>query len=356
VKPVGYIEAFYAYNFAQPSNGITNYRGYDNRHNTFSLTNAALGAGWEAGAVTGKLVLQIGSTPSTYYLAEPRLPGTNAANATGPDLWKYLQEAHIGWTAPIGGGLLLEAGLFLAPIGPEVIAVKDNWHWSSSNLSFAMPTYHTGIRAVYKLTPTWAVTLAGANGWNSVVDSQGEKLLSARVNYIGERWRAQLVYLGGSERPGGAPEGQHWRNTLDSSARFAATPWLSLQGEANGGFEETTFGTASWYAGVLYGRLQPLEWLYLALRGEAFRENVPSTAAGAAEPIFWGGATWVSEGTVTMEVRPADRLLLRVEYRHDHAERPLYFRGTVAGDGGAAPFVPNTTYQDTLTIGATSWF
>jgi hypothetical protein len=65
VLPTGYVEAYYAYNFARPSNRITNHRGYDNRSNTFSLTNAVIGTAWESGDVTGKVVLQIGSTAST---------------------------------------------------------------------------------------------------------------------------------------------------------------------------------------------------------------------------------------------------------------------------------------------------
>jgi hypothetical protein len=141
-------------------------------------------------------------------------------------------------------------------------------------------------------------------------------------------------------------------------------PGSGSSARRNGGFEETAFGTASWYAGALYVRLQPLDlhlqplrWLYLTVRGDGFVEHVPSNAAGAATPLFWGGATWVSEGTVSLEVRPADWLLVRVEYRHDQAERPLYFRDTVAGTGGVAdPFVPNTDHQDTITVGATSWF
>src|SRR5687768_15261461 len=38
----GYIEAFYQYNFNNPSNRLTNYRGFDNLHNTVSLSNAVL--------------------------------------------------------------------------------------------------------------------------------------------------------------------------------------------------------------------------------------------------------------------------------------------------------------------------
>src|SRR5436305_12749814 len=85
VKPEGYVEADYSYNFNRPSNGITNFRGFDNRHQTFTLSNAVIGATLEYESLTGHVALQVGHTPNTYYLAEPGSPGTNGAGATGAD-------------------------------------------------------------------------------------------------------------------------------------------------------------------------------------------------------------------------------------------------------------------------------
>src|SRR5262249_46316396 len=74
VTPLGYVEAFYQWNFNVPSNGLTNYRGFDNRHDSFTLSNVALGATMEYGELTSRIVLQIGHTPNTYYLGEPVSP------------------------------------------------------------------------------------------------------------------------------------------------------------------------------------------------------------------------------------------------------------------------------------------
>ena len=61
----GYAEALYQWNFNDPSNGITNFRGFDNRHNSFTLSNVALDANWDDGDLIGRLTLQVGHTPST---------------------------------------------------------------------------------------------------------------------------------------------------------------------------------------------------------------------------------------------------------------------------------------------------
>ena len=141
----GYAETYFQWNINEPSNGITNYRGFDNRHDTFTLSNVAIDAQWDDSSVIGRLTLQVGHTPSTYYLAKPPLPGAGGANATGAEVWKYIQQAYVGYrstgVARVGSRA---GGIFLSPIGPEGIAVKDNWNWSRSNLFFGLPFYHTG--------------------------------------------------------------------------------------------------------------------------------------------------------------------------------------------------------------------
>jgi hypothetical protein len=351
----GYAEALYQWNFNNPSNSITNFRGFDNHHNTFTLSNVALDAAWDHEGLVGRLTLQVGHTPSTYYLSEPSVPGASGANATGPELWKYVQQAHVGYRFGVGRGLTLTAGLFLSPIGPESMAVRDNWNWSRSNLFFGLPFYHTGVRASYALSEEWTVTLAGYNGWNSVVDNNDEKSVSAHLTYTRADVAVSILYFGGIERQRGAQEGRAWRHLFDSHVTWHATPWLSLLAHANGGFEPNTFGLSAWAAGALSARLRVIEQLFFAFRGDVFYERSAENAGGRAAPIFWP-APWVSSGTATVDYRPHLRVSFRLEYRHDHAGGDMYFGGSVAGDGGATPFVMNRNSQDTILVGVTTWF
>lgn len=179
----GYLEAFYSLNLRLPSNRITNLRGFDNRERTFTLSNVALDTTAERGPVAARLVLQIGSTPSTYYLAEPTAAGSTGANASGPELWKYVQQATAAYTR---GGLVVDAGLVPSPIGPEVLAVKDNWSWSRSNLFFGLPFYHAGARVAYPVGAGWTAMLHVYNGWNSVVDNNSSPSIAASAAYVGD--------------------------------------------------------------------------------------------------------------------------------------------------------------------------
>jgi hypothetical protein len=360
LTPIGYIEAHYAYNFNRPSNGITNFRGFDNRHDTFSLTNLAFGSNLDYGPVNAKLILQIGATPSTYYLGEPSFAGTGVVNASGPELWKYIQEAHVGYKAPVGRGLLLELGLFAAPCGYEVLPVKDNWNWSRSNLFFGFPYYHTGLRATYEWSSEVTSTLWVVNGWNSVVDNNEEKSLMFSTQYkvMPDQFVVTGLYMGGIERATGSPEGPYWRHQFDLTAQYDATTWLSFAFQGDYGWEPSRIATARWVAGALYTRAKPFDGVYLALRGDRFHEHVGTANGAATTPIFWGGVEWVSSATATLDVRPIDdHLSIRLEYRHDASDEPLYFGRDVPGNGSAAtPFLPNARTQDTLLFGATAWF
>lgn len=351
----GYVEAFYQWNFNVPSNGITNFRGFDNRHNTFTLSNVALDAQWDHENVIGRLALQVGHTPSTYYLGEPTSPGTNGANASNAELWKYVQQAYAGYRFGEKRPVTVLAGLFLSPIGPESMAVHDAWNWSRSNLFFGLPFYHTGVRATYEPSDDWAVTAAAYNGWNSVVDNNDEKSVSAQLTYAGSSVVASVLYFGGIERPRGAPEGRAWRHLFDAHATWDVADWVSLLAHANAGFEPNAFGVSHWTAGALYARFRVAKPLFFAVRGDAFHEHVAENGRGRASPLFWP-APWVSSGTATVDVRPHEHVSFRLEYRHDQAGGDMFFGGTVAGDGVATPFVPNRASQDTLTLGATTWF
>jgi hypothetical protein len=353
----GYVEAGFSYNFNQPSNGITNERGFDNRHDTFTLSNVALDTQWEKGPAAARITLQAGQTPDAYYLGEPSVRGTTSVPPEGASTWKYLQQAYLSYKAPLGQGLTFQLGIFLSPIGIEGMAEKDDWNWSRSNLFFGLPFYHTGLRATQQITDKLTATLAVYNGYNSVIDGNREKSFSGQLAYTdSDRLLFSLLYFGGVERPENVPEGRAFRNLFDAwvQTKIAQPLWVAMNVDT--GFEPNTFGTSWWGAAAAYARVQPIKWLYLAARGDFFREHRASDAAGTASPMFWP-TSWVASGTGTLEVKPIDGLLARLEYRHDQAASALYFSGHVDGAGTSSkPYVPDARGQNTLTLGATAWF
>jgi hypothetical protein len=306
--------------------------------------------------VTAHVALQIGLTPETYYLNEPVSPGTNAAGTTGPNVWKFIQQANVAWVAPLGRGLTIDAGIFLSPIGPESMPIKDQWNWSRSNLFFGLPFYHTGGRLTYPFTDRITVSLQVYNGWNSVVDNNPEKSIAGQFTYIiKDKLTYQFLYFTGVERPVGSPTGRPWRHLFDTYLTLYPKSWVSALLYFDGGFEPNNFGTSAWAAGAFYLRFHPLKWLYLAARGDFFYEWIPSNANGTAPPIFWNGSNWISEATATIQVQPWDTIAFMLEYRHDQAQQNLFFYHQVPFDLLRNP-LPNANSQDTITLGAVAWF
>ena len=348
----GYVETYYQLNFRTPSNHITNLRGFDNRDRTFTLSNVALDGKGVRGPLTARVILQIGSTPSTYYLAEPALPGAGGANATGPELWKYVQLATVAYTT---GKVVVDAGLFPSPVGVEVIPVKDNWNWSRSNLFFGLPFYHTGARVAYALGGGWTGMLHVYSGWNSVVDNNSYPSVGLSASYASDKLNGQVLYFGGIERPTGAPEGKPWRHLLDAYATVTVSDQVSVLAHADAGIEPNDVGTSGWFAAALYGKVALTPELYAAVRGDYFREYIAEDGGITASAIFWPTA-WMASGTGTLSLQPTDGLSFRLEFRHDQAKDELFFGDDVNGDGITMPYVPNRKSQDTLTVGAVGWF
>ena len=171
-----------------------------------------------------------------------------------------------------------------------------------------------------------SATVSVFNGWNSVVDNNEEKSLQANLTYkLKDELLLQALDFGGVERAPGAPEGRAFRHLLDAFGQYDATRWLSVAGQIDDGWESTRMGTADWFAGALYARVKPMQRMYVVLRGDRFHESLARASGTSSSPIFWGGIEWVSSGTVTLDLRPHDQMSIRVEYRHDEANAPLYF-------------------------------
>lgn len=349
----GYVESYYAWNFAEPQNGSSNYRGFDSRHNSITLSNVVLDAKWDTRGVVGRVALQVGHTGASYYAGEPSLSAAAGTNASNAELWRYVQQANLGYKLDdIADGMVVSAGLFLSPIGPESMAVHDNWNWSRSNLFYGLPYYHTGARVSAPLSERWSTTVAVYNGWNSVSDNNAAKSVAVQFGYtIPQKLNVSLMYFGGNEREAAAPEGPAWRHSVDAFATWTVSERVSLQTHANGGFEPNRMGTSWWAAGAQSLRLKLGRNVYASLREDLFYEQKSLGFAGVARPIFWP-AEWVASGTATLDYRPRGDLSLMLEYRHDAAAERMYAASNVLSD---APD-PGARTQDTLTCGATAWF
>lgn len=357
----GYAEAYYAFNLARPENGITNNRWLDERHNSFTLQTLALDLAAEYGPVSAKLTVMFGPTADRWYFEGAQIAASPEDAVLSPsgysnETWKHIQNAYVGYRAPIGEGLLIQGGLMPTQVGYEGVAVKDNGNWSRSNLFNFLPFFHLGVRVSYPLAEGLMLTGAVYNGWNQASDLNRGKTLSLQSAFASDDWVFNLLYLGGNERPSGDPAGKPWRNLFDAVVQYTVSESLTLALNADAGFEKGNLGTDAWVAGALYARVRATPWLYFAVRGDGIYESV-ARREGASAPIFFGGGDHVLSGTVTGEIRPLDGISFRLEYRHDDSDPkvPMFYqRGFDLVDGARTQRTSRA--QDTLTLGMTGWF
>jgi hypothetical protein len=354
----GYLEAYYAYNFARPDNGITNNRWLDERHNNFTLQTVALDIAASKGPVSAKVTLMFGPTADRWYFEGAQIPAGADDVVLPPgrysnETWKHIQTAYASYVAPLGAGLTISGGLMPTQVGFEGAAVKDNWNYSRSNLFNFLPFFHVGARVAYPLGESLTLTAAVYNGWNQASDGNKQKTLSLQTSYLADKLLFNLLYLGGIEPESNDAAGEPWRNLFDAVVQYDVLPMLSLGTNLDGGFARSELGTQSWFAAALYARAKAAHWLYFAVRGDGiFEQN--AERAGEVSPVLLGGAEHILSATLTAEVRPIEGVSFRLEYRHDDSdsEVPLFYKRGFDADGNQLA----SASQNTLTLGMTGWF
>ena len=315
IDVTGFVDVYYMYNF----NKVDPFgRTFDVQHNTFSLSLAEVAF---AKAVTPesrvgfRVDLDFGKTADLVAAFEPE--------ADGKEIYKHIQQAY---GSLLTGKVQWDVGKFVTPMGAEVIESQDNWNYSRSILfGYAIPFYHTGVRATVNATDK--VTLAGylVNGWNNTSEINGNKTVhlgvtlkpTSKVTWIGN-------YMFGKE----TPDSDDVRNLFDTTLTLTATPKLSLMANFDYGSE----GGASWWGIDGYAKYQATgNW---ALVGRY--EYVDDTDGG-----FMTFGTKVQSVTITSDHLVAGGLKLRLEYQSNFADEPVFPK-----DDGSAK-----KSQTTLTVG-----
>ncbi len=357
----GTLETFYAFNFNRPSNGITNFRAFDDQHNSITLQNAAIDLFWSSERVYARIALQSGHTPEIASAPAPL--SLDEMPQEEPSLFRNIQRAYAGAHPFANAPVFIEAGIFLSPIGYEGITIQENWHWSHSPIFLALPFYHSGFKIGADIGPAHRIKFAVYNGWNNIRDNNPEKSLALEYGYTpGPRFSLAAVYFTGVERDVSAPEGRAWRHVVNVAARGTVHPRLGLVGDFNAGIEPNLFGSSRWIAANAGLRAQALPWLFVAGRGTIVGEH-RANIGGLASPIVLANFTddpqqWMGAATLTLDLRPVpDHFALKLEYRHDQARSNIFFQGTVAGSGTVDDrYITNARGQDTLTLGLHAWF
>jgi len=322
------VDFYYGYSF----NGVDpDLRTFDVAHNAFSLSLAELALErmpTPQSRVGGRIDLTFGATADIVGSAEP-------GGATGREAYKHIQQAYI--SALAADNLVLDVGKFVTPIGAEVIESQDNWNYTRSILfGFAIPFYHTGVRATYVASDRLSLSGYLVNGWNNTLETNSDKTFAASAAFTPNEqvsWVANFMAGNEDDVDGDGEEDLRW--LFDTTLSFVATDMLTLMANFDYGQESDLIATdeaGSWWGIAAYARYQPrANW---AFAGRF--EHIDDSDGG-----FMGIGQTAQSLTVTSDHRLWNDLVTRVEFRFDTVENDFFI------DDEGTP----TQNQPSLTLG-----
>jgi hypothetical protein len=348
-----FVDAYANVNWAFPkpqnssgANPVT--RAYDTT-NGFALSWVGVDASYAPDPVGGTINLRLGPT-ATIYAQDDANHGL-----------ENVKQAFISWKP--GGGesaVTIDFGKFDQPHGAEVPDSQYNMNYTRGVLYWlAQPLFHTGFRFGFELMDELTLKAFVVNGWNRSVDNNigktyglqalitPSKALAVSASWMGGPEQDDVVTIecdpdfaydptvgacasspgapGGPELVdrGGANDFDAWRHLLDLVITVTPVETLSLIANADYGWEGVREGTndepttKKWYGAMLGARLQLDPVWAVAGRGEYYMApdgHMPTLTAPGGETIE---DLAIATGTLTIEAKPTDNLILRLEGRGD---------------------------------------
>jgi hypothetical protein len=347
----GFIDAAYLASSNLPNNHI--YRGMFSSPRTNELTLNLAGVYVER--TPGKrdpfhleLALHLGPAADALLSGEPT-PGGEDSQFAGVETWKHLARANAGLSLDTGTDIT--AGLMVCPIGLGVFWTLPNWHYTTPWTLNAVPYYLLGARVSQKVGDK--VQLQGwvVNGWQTMgdINKVPSYVAAIVITPVDDVTIQELVYFGPDDldiRP------RAWRTFVNSQIGWN-TERVGVAALFDIGRERLTMlpgePVALWLAPAADVRWRVLGKRHtwdMAVRGGGYWDRDGR--------MFGVRRNWLIEGVYTNDVRLFDHVLLRVEYRYDHAtaEGGFFYRG--AATNAASPGLASD--QHTVVAALTGYF
>jgi hypothetical protein len=341
----GFVDAYYSKNFNSPANSTNSLRNFDINENQLAFSLAELVIQKQASPVGFRMDLDFGPTNDIVQGVAPY--GTTPYNTLS-----ILQQAYLTAVLPVGSGLTVDVGKFVTHMGYEVIESKDNWNYSRSFMfAYAIPYYHTGVRASYTFSSTFSAAVHFVNGWNSYIDNNRSTSLGLMLNYALTP-STDIIFNGmdGFERPFNTPYGK--RDVADFIVTQTVNDMLSLG--LNADYGQESLGPNGpleiWKGAAIYGKCTINPKSSVALRAEVYSDPHLYTIYGYTNPIPFDTKETLKEVTLTYEYHLFDPLITRVEFRDDLSNNSGLFYTASASPSFSAKSQP------TLLIGVVATF
>ena len=304
------LDAYYGYNFNRPDDNFNVGFYMEQRHNRPTLNMVKLNLEKQATL----------ESPFGFRFDAVGGPGAQFLLATkdrdhGLEATRFLWQAYVSYTAPVGNGLTIDFGKFGTPIGMEGVDTKDNFNYSHSYLFNYGPFYHTGLRAKYAFNDKVAVTGYLVNAWDSIGDNNSGKTFGATVSLTPhKKLSVSQTYMTGPENP---RDNGNWRNIFNTLVTYTATDKWTFLGDFVYGNDRATLAPVRnhWTGFAGFARYAFNERFAMSGRFDVIRDK-----AG----LFTGLGQTLHGYTVTQEVKLVNNLISKFEFRRGVSNQDFF--------------------------------
>jgi hypothetical protein len=338
-------------NFPKPQASSNAFRAFD-QNNGLALSWVGADVSYAPSPVGGTVSLRFG--PTAERLAGSCFSQTTRCDSEVVGLG-LVKQAFVSWV-PLRE-FELDFGKFDAVHGAEVAESQDNLNYTRGALYWlARPAFHTGLRAGWQVLPELRATALVVNGWNNTLDNNLGKTYGLKLGYRPlEELGFELGWIGGPEQDdmalvscpadtaysaqsgtcasvpgmsareyrvdrGGANAPKAWRHLADLVVRYRPIEVLELVLNADYGEQgtrqlklggDTRIRRQEYYGAMLGARYRFDQSWAVAARGEYLRD--PQGLATGIRGLE------LATGTLTVEAKPIDQFVVRLEERADFA-------------------------------------
>jgi hypothetical protein len=269
-----------------------------------------------------------------------------------------LHRFNITGVAPIGNGLALSFGRFDTPFGYERHDAPLNLTATTSEVQrFGRPQSMTGFTAAYTVAPWMDVMAWAVNRWENettedpLEDDNADKSFGGRIGFTPLQGRQLLnVGIGGWWGPERDDDNKHDRWIVDVDVTYSPIPRLLFAGElVYGGEDAVSFRRrgipfaapsvrnrdANWLGFYALAHYDIVDWLGVSFR-YGFFDDQDAARTGVEQVLqSWTVTPILHLSRLIPDLRPLgvtyartrhplDWVDLRLEYRLDHSNRPVF--------------------------------
>ena len=344
-----YADAYYAYQFSNPSDHTIFQTTTAPRHNEINLNMAAIGMDLTGmDGPIGRVFLQYGNNVAADSGQDATLNrGYYLTHAT----LDPIQQAAAGWHFHSLHGVNVEFGIFPSYVGLESYLPEENWSYTHAFLSDFTPYYFSGSRTQIFITQRFKLEIWLVNGWQTLGQWHNSRLTGGYLwNWrpTGRLSASNAFYTGEEEQSDPDAHRYYTDNSIQykyfEGSGNAIAKWMAIAVVGDYGYEVRSRGPGGPMAGLsLAHRLTFTDRWANTLRLDAFYDKTQAVVATLPSGAQLQSGQFLAGGVAaTLDFNPSPWLLYRLEYSHRNANIP-YFSGSGGISGGTTPPTPNAT-------------